>query len=70
MNLAHQEGYQAFMNPDTYLQWMNPAAYTVAGASTAGYTNPNANFNWFDLNAWTGMIAPQAQVQAEQPAQQ
>jgi hypothetical protein len=32
MNLARSEGYQAFMNPDTYLQWMNLAAYTMPGA--------------------------------------
>jgi len=64
--------YQAFMNPDTYMQWMNPASYNMPAATTAGYTVPNANFNWFDPNAWTGMMAPQAQaqVQPEQPAQQ
>jgi len=64
--------YQAFMNPNTYMQWMNPASYNMAGGSTAGYTVPNAGFNWFDPNAWTGMMAPQAQAQAqaEQPAQQ
>jgi hypothetical protein len=60
------------MNPNTYMQWMNPASFSTAGGSTAGYTVPNAGFNMFAPNAWTGMMAPQAQAQtpAEQPAQQ
>ena len=64
--------YQAFMNPNTYMQWMNPASYNMSGASTAAYTTPNAGFNMFDPNAWSGMTAPQAptQAQPEQPAQQ
>ena len=57
-------------NPMAFTQFMNPAAYTTPGASTAGYSAPSANFNWFDPNAWTGMMAPQAQAQPEQPAQQ
>ena len=70
MQAMNPASYQAFMSPDTYMQWMNPAAYNMAGASTAGYSVPIANFNWFDPNAWTGMMAPQAQVQPEQPEQQ
>ena len=57
-------------NPMAYMQFMNPASYNMIAATTAGYTAPNTNFNWFDPNAWTGMMAPQAQVQAEQQAQQ
>jgi hypothetical protein len=49
---------------------VNPASYGMAGATTAGYTAPNANFNWFDPNAWTSMMAPQAQAQPEQQAPQ
>jgi len=49
---------------------MNPASYSITAVTTAGYTAPNASFNWFDLNAWIGMMSPQAQVQPEQPAQQ
>jgi len=53
------------------MQWMNPGAYAMPGASTAGYANPAGGMNWFDPNAWTGMMMPQqAPAQQEAPAQQ
>ena len=59
------------MDPNTYMAWMNPNAY-IPGGTTAGYTttNPGASFNWFDPNAWTGMMTPKSQEPAETPAQQ
>lgn len=58
--------YQTYMNPNTYMQWMNPAVYTTAGSNVAAYSNGATGFNWFDPNAWNGMMMPQqAQPQAE-----
>ncbi len=38
----------AYMNPATYMQWMNPAAYAIPGMNTSGA----GGFNWFDPNSW------------------
>lgn len=48
--------YAAYMNPNTYMQWMNPAAYAIPAGGAQGA----AAMNWFDPNAWTQMMAPQA----------
>ena len=36
------------MNPATYMQWMNPAAYGLAANSE----NETGTLNFFDPNSW------------------
>ena len=66
MPMMNPASYQAYMNPNMYMQWMNPAVYTTAGGNMAAYGNTGgAAFNWFDPNAWSGMMMPQAEAQAQ-----
>jgi len=68
MQPMNPANYQTFMDPNTYMSWMNPNAYVPGGTGTGA----TASYNWFDPNAWTGMMMPQtpAQGQAPAPAQQ
>ncbi len=68
MQPMNPANYQVYMDPNTYMAWMNPNAYVPGGASTASMAHGGTNFNWFDPNAWTGMMMPQ-QPQQQAPAQ-
>ncbi len=68
MQPMNPANYGVFMDPNTYMAWMNPNAYVPGAASTASMPYGGTSFNWFDPNAWTGMMTPQ-QPQQQAPAQ-